>query len=64
MKILYSFLICITTASIIAGCSLIYTTLKYKNSFKNYKKELISDVVITIFPLVCLVILIIIGGGY
>lgn len=58
MSIMYSFLICIAVASIISGFGLIYTTLKYKDKFKDYKKELISDISMTIFPLICLFILI------
>lgn len=58
MTIIYSFLICIAVAGIIAGFGLIYTTLKYKDKFENYKKELISDIIMTIFPLLCLFIII------
>ena len=58
MSIMYSFLICIAVAGIISGFGLIYTTLKYKDKFKDYKKELISDISMTIFPLICLFILI------
>lgn len=58
MTTMYSFLICIAVAGIISGFGLIYTTLKYKDKFKNYKKELISDITMTIFPLLYLIILI------
>lgn len=52
----YSFLICLMVVEIIAGCNQIYTTLKYKNYFKNYKEELMFDITITILPLITLII--------
>jgi len=58
MTNMYSFLICIAVAGIISGFSLIYTTLKHKDIFKNYKKELVSDIIMTILPLLCLFIII------
>ena len=57
MKIMYIILICVSIVGIIAGCNLVYITLKYKNQFENYKKELRSDIIMIIIPLSCLIIL-------
>lgn len=58
MNIAYIFLILIAIAGVISGFCLIYTTLRYKEQFKNYKKELMSDIIMTIIPTIFLIIII------
>ena len=61
MNIGYLFLLCIAIAGIISGCCLIYMTLKYKEQFRDFKRELISDIIMTIFPIICLITIIYMG---
>ena len=58
MNIAYIFLLIIAIVGILSGFCLIYTTLRYKEQFKNYKKELMSDIIMTIIPTIFLIIII------
>ena len=61
MRIEYIFLLFIAIIGVLSGICLIYTTLKYKEQFANYKKELMSDIFMTIIPLIFVIIIIYMG---
>lgn len=61
MKVEYIFLLSIAIVGLISGICLIYTTLKYKEQFKDYKKELMSDIIMTIIPTIFIIIIIYMG---
>lgn len=61
MNIAFIFLLLIAIAGVLSGCCLIYLTLKYKEQFEDYKKELLSDFVMTLLPLICLFAVIYMG---
>lgn len=58
MNIAYIFLLIIAIAGMISGFCLIHITLKCKEQFENYKKELMSDIVMTIIPIIFIIIII------
>lgn len=61
MRIEYIFLLFIAIIGVLSGICLIYTTLRYKEQFTNYKKELMSDIFMTIIPLIFVIIIIYMG---
>ncbi len=61
MRIEYIFLLFIAIIGVLSGICLIYTTLRYKEQFTDYKKELMSDIFMTIIPLIFVIIIIYMG---
>ena len=61
MRIEYIFLLFIAIIGVLSGICLIYTTLRYKEQFTNYKKELMSDIFMTIIPWIFVIIIIYMG---
>lgn len=61
MRVEYIFLLFIAIIGVLSGICLIYTTLRYKEQFTDYKKELMSDIFMTIIPLIFVIIIIYMG---
>ena len=61
MKVEYIFLLCVAILGTLSGFGLIYTTLRYKEQFEDYKKELLSDIFMTVFPILCIIVIIYMG---